>query len=274
MDDTHAPRGATPPLPPRHDDGMTESVAACVGDGDEKEKERKRTRAFGRGENDEKVTTRDERGGDARGWRVGGQRAREGFERVRSGVKSGVARSIARRVATRDTTRLRRLDLSIAPIERARSNVGGVARARVREPKNANGGGFHASGALGSWRHAPAPLALSLPLPTPLPDAAASFGAFFSTVVQPSSTIPRVSTERAVAAKRRFRLVRRLRGGREGTATTTRSRSLESRVASTRRRVPGCVYRARGRSRTRTPNAVARANDCAFGRRRHSFYCA
>lgn len=44
--------------------------------------------------------------------------------------------------------RLRRPDPSIVPIERARSNVGGVARARVREPKNADGGGFHASGAL------------------------------------------------------------------------------------------------------------------------------
>ena len=44
--------------------------------------------------------------------------------------------------------RLRRPDPSIVPIERARSIVGGVARARVREPKNADGGGFHASGAL------------------------------------------------------------------------------------------------------------------------------
>ena len=186
---------------------------------------------------------------------MGGQRARvwvsAGFGRR---VKSRVARSIARRFATRDTMRLRRPDPSIVPIERARSNVGGVARARVREPKNADGGGFHRPARSRSSRHAPAPLFLSLPFPTPppLPDAAASFGAFFSTVVQPSSTIARVSTERAVAAKRRFRLVRRLRGGREGTATTTRTRSLENRVASTRRRVPGCVYRARGRSRTRT----------------------
>lgn len=80
---------------------------------------------------------------------MGGQRARvwvsAGFGRR---VKSRVARSIARRFATRDTMRLRRPDPSIVPIERARSNVGGVARARVREPKNADGGGFHASGAL------------------------------------------------------------------------------------------------------------------------------
>ena len=80
---------------------------------------------------------------------MGGQRARvwvsAGLGRR---VKSRVARSIARRVATRDTMRLRRPDPSIVPIERARSIVGGVARARVREPKNADGGGFHASGAL------------------------------------------------------------------------------------------------------------------------------
>ena len=80
---------------------------------------------------------------------MGGQRARvwvsAGLGRR---VKSRVARSIARCVATRDTMRLRRPDPSIVPIERARSNVGGVARARVREPKNADGGGFHASGAL------------------------------------------------------------------------------------------------------------------------------
>jgi hypothetical protein len=48
-----------------------------------------------------------------------------------------------------------------------------------------------------------------------------------------------------------------MRGGREGTATTTPTRSLENRVASTRRRVPGCVYRARGRSRTRTERGGA-----------------
>jgi hypothetical protein len=79
-------------------------------------------------------------------------------------------------------------------------------------------------------------------------------------VVQPSSTIARVGGR---ARGRREKKVspccsaRRMRGGREGTATTTPTRSLENRVASTRRRVPGCVYRARGRSRTRTERGGA-----------------
>ena len=187
-------------------------------------------------------------------------RALPGFRGFGGSVRSRVARSIARRVATRDTTRLRRPDPSIAPIERARSNE--RLKRGFANPKTRTAAVFTRPARSRSSRHAPAPLPLSLPFPTPppLPDAAASFGAFFSTVVQPSSTIARVSTERAVAAKRRFRLValaRRLRGGREGTATTTPTRSLENRVASTRRRVPGCVYRARGRSRTRTERGGA-----------------
>ena len=180
-------------------------------------------------------------------------RALPGFRGFGGSVRSRVARSIARRVATRDTTRRtpsRPVDRPDRH-ERDRTSESEGSRTRKRGRRRFS----RVRLCWRSSRHAPAPLPLSLPFrppPPPLPAAAASFGAFFSTVVQPSSTIARVSTERAVAAKRRFRLVRRLRGGREGTATTTRTRSLENRVASTRRRVPGCVYRARGRSRTRT----------------------
>lgn len=97
-------------------------------------------------------------------------RALPGFRGFGGSVRSRVARSIARRVATRDTTRLRRPDPSIAPIERARSNE--RLKARVREPENADGGGFHASGALAvfaSRTRASAPVFA-------VPDAAAPSG--------------------------------------------------------------------------------------------------
>ena len=186
---------------------------------------------------------------------MGGQRARvwvsAGLGRR---VKSRVARSIARRVATRDTMRLRRPDPSIVPIERARSNVGGVARARVREPKNADGGGFHASGALEVFASRPR---ASVPV-LAVPDAAAPAGrgSFLRglllhrgpALVDHRARLDRARGRREKKVSTRSPIARRARGK----ATTTRTRSLENRVASTRRRVPGCVYRARGRSRTRT----------------------
>ena len=97
-------------------------------------------------------------------------RALPGFRGFGGSVRSRVARSIARRVATRDTTRLRRPDPLDRSIERARSNE--RLKARVREPENADGGGFHASGALAvfaSRTRASAPVFA-------VPDAAAPSG--------------------------------------------------------------------------------------------------
>ena len=205
---------------------------------------------------------------------MGGQRARvwvsAGLGRR---VKSRVARSIARRVATRDTMRLRRPDPSIVPIERARSIVGGVARARVREPKNADGGGFHASGALevfASRTRASVPVLA-------VPDAAAPAGrgSFLRglllhrgpALVDHRARLDRARGRREKKVSTRSPIARRARGrrrrrGRVRSRTGSRRRAGEYRGASTER---GDVHE-------RAPNAVARANGCAFGRRRHSFF--
>ena len=125
-------------------------------------------------------------------------RALPGFRGFVWSVRSRVARSIARRVATRDTTRLtpsRPVDRPDRH-ERDRTSESEGSRTRKRGRRRFS----RVRKCWRSSRHAPAPLPLSLPFrppPPPLPDAAASFGAFFSTVVQPSSTIARVSPSRA-----------------------------------------------------------------------------
>ena len=188
-------------------------------------------------------------------------RALPGFRGFGGSVRSRVARSIARlcRDARYDEADAVPTLRSPRSSERDRTSESEGSRTRKRGRRRFS----RVRLCWRSSRHAPAPLPLSLPFrppPPPLPDAAASFGAFFSTVVQPSSTIARVGGR---ARGRREKKVspccsaRRMRGGREGTATTTPTRSLENRVASTRRRVPGCVYRARGRSRTRTERGGA-----------------
>lgn len=202
-------------------------------------------------------------------------RALPGFRGFGGSVRSRVARSIARRVATRDTTRRtpsRPVDRPDRH-ERDRTSESEGSRTRKRGRRRFS----RVRLCWRSSRHAPAPLPLSLPFrppPPPLPDAAASFGAFFSTVVQPSSTIARVSTERAVAAKRRFRLVALLAECAAGArGRRRRRRRVRSRTGSLRR---AGEYRGasteRGDVHERAPNAVARENDCAFGRRRHSTF--
>ena len=188
-------------------------------------------------------------------------RALPGFRGFGGSVRSRVAEvdraPLSRRAIRRGG---RRPDPSIAPI-----GMSAIERlkARVREPENADGGGSHASALMlavfASRTRASAPVFA-------VPDAAAPAGrgSLFRGLLLhrgPALVDHRARLDRARG--RREKKVspccsaRRMRGGREGTATTTPTRSLENRVASTRRRVPGCVYRARGRSRTRTERGGA-----------------
>lgn len=202
-------------------------------------------------------------------------RALPGFRGFGGSVRSRVARSIARlcRDARYDEADAVPTLRSPRSSERDRTSESEGSRTRKRGRRRFS----RVRLCWRSSRHAPAPLPLSLPFrppPPPLPDAAASFGAFFSTVVQPSSTIARVSTERAVAAKRRFRLVALLAECAAGArGRRRRRRRVRSRTGSLRR---AGEYRGasteRGDVHERAPNAVARENDCAFGRRRHSTF--
>ena len=188
-------------------------------------------------------------------------RALPGFRGFGGSVRSRVARSMARRVATRDTTRR----TPSRPFDRPdRASAIERLKARVREPENADGGGSHASVYAGGLRVTHPRLCPCLcrsdlrrrPCRPRQPLSGPSSPPW-SSPRRPSRASRRLARGRREKKVSPCCSARRMRGGREGTATTTPTRSLENRVASTRRRVPGCVYRARGRSRTRTERGGA-----------------
>ena len=202
-------------------------------------------------------------------------RALPGFRSFVWSVRSRVARSIARRVATRDTTRR----TPSRPFDRPdRASAIERLKARVREPENADGGGSHASVYAGGLRVTHPRLCPCLcrsdlrrrPCRTRQPLSGPSSPPWSS----PRRPSRASEDERAVAAKRRFRLVALLAECAAGArGRRRRRRRVRSRTGSLRR---AGEYRGasteRGDVHERAPNAVARENDCAFGRRRHSTF--
>ena len=198
---------------------------------------------------------------------MGGQRARvwvsAGFGRR---VKSRVARSIARRVATRDTMRLRRPDPSIVPIERARSNVGGVASEGSRTQKRGRRRFSRVRRARGlrvthprlcscpcrSRRRRPC---RTRQLPSGPSSPPWSSPRRPSRASRPSARSPRKEGFDSFADCAAGARERRRRRGRVRSRTGSRRRAGEYRGASTER---GDVHE-------RAPNAVARANGCGLG---------
>ena len=200
--------------------------------------------------------------GRKEGWRGAVSARASGFPKFRMEceVESRGGRSRAF-VATRDTTRR----TPSRPFDRPdRASAIERLKARVREPENADGGGSHASVYAGGLRVTHPRLCPCLcrsdlrrrPCRTRQPLSGPSSPPW-SSPRRPSRASRRLARGRREKKVSPCCSARRMRGGREGTATTTPTRSLENRVASTRRRVPGCVYRARGRSRTRTERGGA-----------------
>ena len=200
--------------------------------------------------------------GRKEGWRGAVSARASRFPRFRRECevesRGGRSRDASRRAIRRGG---RRPDPSIAPI-----GMSAIERlkARVREPENADGGGSHASVYAGGLRVTHPRLCPCLcrsdlrrrPCRTRQPLSGPSSPPW-SSPRRPSRASRRLARGRREKKVSPCCSARRMRGGREGTATTTPTRSLENRVASTRRRVPGCVYRARGRSRTRTERGGA-----------------
>jgi len=213
--------------------------------------------------------------GRKEGWRGAVSARASGFPRFRRECevesRGGRSRDASRRAIRRGG---RRPDPSIAPI-----GMSAIERlkARVREPENADGGGSHASVYAGGLRVTHPRLCPCLcrsrrrhPCRTRQPLSGPSSPPWSS----PRRPSRASEDERAVAAKRRFRLVALLAECAAGArGRRRRRRRVRSRTGSLRR---AGEYRGasteRGDVHERAPNAVARENDCAFGRRRHSTF--